>query len=74
MRRPGFLLVVPIFNEKKKSSPTLVTQLIDLRFAGSQSETSSTLLPGGPAPEQLFDKYKWVSNVVNFAQRTTALP
>ena len=51
-----------------------VTQLFDLRFEASQSETSSTLLPGGPAPELLFDKYKWVSNGVNIAQRTTALP
>ena len=42
-----------------------VTQLNDLRFADPQSETRSTLLPGGPAPELLFDKYKWISSGVN---------
>ena len=51
---------------RKKKFPRTVTQLNDLHFSDPQSETRSTLLPGGPAaPELLFDKYKWVSNGVN---------
>ena len=59
----------------KKKFLFTVTQLNDLRFSDPQSETRSTLLPGGPAaPELLFDKYKWAFSGVNITQRTTALP